>query len=292
MKRLVVTAVGVLGMLMVSVPAQAIEILGTLSLAGRVQYDTQFDPDDVCGVDPAPCTNPEDAIIDFFPAGTGSGQGGVTLFGATGYFNGGADSGLPNDGLLPGAIGVIYDLTNVTSLATTNPPGPVDGSAPVTRWIDFANPGPGTDPDAEDLHFDLIGLVAQAGTDCAVAAVDGCIASGFFKLTETTFPSGEDGVNIAFNVLGQWHNVGDIGDYIGQFGAEFVGYTIQEIFDLIALGEDVSCVDPNEGNVGCSWSAIFVPVSETLVPEPVSLLLFGTGAAVLAARRRRQMRTK
>jgi len=252
----------------IAAPASAATITGTVSFGGGVIYDNR------CTDCPVPGTTADNAIIDFLPLGTGEGQTQIELFSVSGYF--------ASVGLAAGQLAAILDLTNVSTLAGTPPT-----SGPI--YTDAANlASGGGDGFLQDfvgeptLVFNLQSFTIQSGPDCSVSPVSGCVVNGIFKITELG-----NGISVGFGVLGEFVNGADSGFYEGLFSAEFVEQdTVLELLELIASGADVTCPS-NTPSGACSWSADFAPVASE-VPEPATMLTFGAGAALLAARRRRR----
>jgi len=283
MKRTIAGLGLVLGLVATSaVPAQAALIVGTIGIGGTLAYDN-------LGSGTPTLADNGLAIIDFIPLGGGSGVGNVLVNSATGYFDGAAGyatpASLPGNGLevvfIPpsGGNATIRDLTN----DPTVPDGTaveVPGDIPVVNFISNF-----IDPDALGLHFDLTGVGTQTGPDCSVSQVSGCTINGIFKLTDSG-----TGVNVAFTVFGNFVNGADSGAFVGQFGAEFLNVgNVAQLLTLIAAGNDIcSAIEGPGGN--CTWSANFIDEFQAQVPEPATMLTFGAGAALLAARRRRQLR--
>jgi|SoiMethySBSTD1v2_1073268.scaffolds.fasta_scaffold389498_2 hypothetical protein len=281
MKRLCAGLGLVLGLVAVSAaPAQGAAIVGTLGVGGTLAYNNLGN-----GILGDPSNGL--AIIDFVPIGGGVGDGSVLVNSATGYFDGvggfATPASLPNNGLTvvfsppSGGQASIKDITN-------DPTQPnavamfLPGDLPVINFLANFN-----DPDAVGLHFDLTQTLGQTGPDCSVSPVSGCVVNGIFKLTDSG-----PGVNIAFNVLGNFVNGPDSGLFVGQFGAEFLNVgTVPQLLALIATGSDVCTAIGGPGG-NCTWSANFQDVAS--IPEPATMLTFGAGAALLAARRRRQAR--
>ena len=92
-----------------------------------------------------------------------------------------------------------------------------------------------------------------------------------------------------------------ISNWTAIITAQYAGWTIQEMLDCLTLGlstgpEPCEVYTTGPGGVPTSWnlpennwSGDFIATSAE-IPEPTTLLLFGTGAAAMAIRRRRQNR--
>jgi len=232
--------------------ANAAPITGSMSLGGSVIY-----------VPFGPQPPGEASIIDFLPLLGGVGVEFAAL-GGTGYF-----------GALDGGSAVVTaDLTNDAALAAGGfgvyaPPGVL--GTPVVLLAGFA------DPDYAGLAFVLTEVVIQSGFPTCTGGEglgQSCVTGQVFNLQQTA-----EGLRINFDVRGFFYNVntGDIGQYKGAYATTFTGLTFNSAYALLAAGTPLTCE-----NTGCGVTATFTPV-----PEPATLLTFGAGTALLAARRRR-----
>jgi hypothetical protein len=155
--------------------------------------------------------------------------------------------------------------------------------------------------DYSNLTFDLTHVVDQSSAgQCTGAETSGTCFLGPFLLT-----AGEEGTGILLEVRGIFQDPSLTGcaeitghvdacdwddtPYVGRFTTQ-VGLTVQEILDIIeGGGTDPACgANIPAGTICASYSANFE--SAAAIPEPTTLLLFGTGAAALGYRRRRQAR--
>lgn len=260
----------VAGLLAVATPAHAALITGQFGIAGSITYDNLYDPTQAisatnfpgaAGLDmeilgyPPPPNNPTEPFFQ------------VTV--ATGYF-----AGL---GMTPGGTGRIKNITNVTPPTNANytyVPAGVDLTAtPITNFLS-------TFSQALGLQFDLTLFPNQSGAP-GCPATPTCV-EGPFKLTETV-----TGVDLAFDVYGNFINGGDSGFYQGNFTVSMAGLTLAEIGTRLFNGTDLACGDtPPNLEQPCAFAATFKPAAA--VPEPATMLTFGLGSLVLARMRRRK----
>jgi hypothetical protein len=249
--------------------AYAAPITGFLAIGGGITYDT---------VD-----NTGGAIIDWSPSGGGTGTV-VSVTDATGYFN--------PDGA--GVLGLdfldtmtIRDLTNTAALAG---PVPAPAYAPPGATVEvenFLSNPTGVGAALSGLHFDLTERVVQTPTaelqpcDFTEGLGDQCILGDIFILSQS-----QEGLRIALDVRGYFRNGMDEGYFTGGFSTTFTDLTFQEAYARILAGENLDCpAGVGTGRVPCSFDANFTNAEP--IPEPASLLLFGTGSTLLALRRRR-----
>ena len=257
MRRLVALTVFLLGTGLAT-SAEAAPVLGFLGWTGTgvLTFSTGGG---------APGTN----FIDWCPtniAGSGcvpdpggaTGLGDITVGSTSGSFL--AES-------LAGTFGDIKDQTDAPGNPvpyTTIVPGPVF----VTDWIelDDVNGGLGE----PDWTFTLTQLDLQS---CPTTAVTFC--TGTFFLTQV-------GSNVSVNMSG----LGFISDGLGNL----TGFTmlITGNFSGTTIAALVAAAASGAGAFTFSWSGELN--ANTVIPEPATLLLFGSGTAMLAFRRRRRTR--
>jgi PEP-CTERM motif len=252
--------------------AYAGPIVGFLGIGGGITYDT-------VGTTGA-------AILDWRPTGGGTGVG-LVVTDATGYFN--PDDGGPL-GLDVGTVMTIRDLTNDPTLAGVAPmpayaPAGFDVSVPnfLSNFTDISD---GVTAPVTGLHFDLTERVRNTSYPVCTGTEgegDTCTLGEIFVLSES-----EEGLRILLDVRGFFRNEGDEGYFRGAFSTTFTDLTFAEAYARLDRGENLDCPAAN-GTTGartsCSFDASFTPAQP--IPEPASLLLFGTGSTLLALRRRR-----
>lgn len=261
---------------MATLPGAALAgpINGFLAISGGVTYDT--------------VGNTGNAILDWAPTGTGFGNGFVVT-NATGYFN--------PDGAGVAGIDVvtqlqIRDVTGTLALSGAAPlpayapAGPVNVPNFLSNFVQIPNGADNTIAPLTNLHFDLTEMVRNnAFPMCTGAETEGdtCVLGEIFVLTET-----EDGLRINLDVRGFFRNAADEGFFMGAFSTTFTGLTFQGpdgAYAKLAAGTNLDCPDGAGGRTACSFDASFSNAQP--IPEPASLLLFGTGSTLLALRRRR-----
>lgn len=255
----------------VAVPASAADITGHLNIGGVVYYQGR-------GPTGGPSTGqaiigwdgtvpPPGSNTGSLPAGFGDG----TFFnvgGATGYF-----AGIP--GLL-GSSGSIVDLTNDPT--AVKPGGP--DFYPLTGAPSFLADFLSAFTAAPGLHFDLTDVPLQSGIPCAIAPPGSDCTEGVFKLSDTG-----GGVRVLFDVAGNFVNGGDSGAFTGAFSTTFTGYTLATFEAALDSNSLIACGVDND--TPCSFDANFDGVAPA-VPEPATLLMFGTGSLALTRLRRRK----
>jgi hypothetical protein len=247
-------------------------ITGFLGIGGGIVYDT--------------VGTTGGAILDWQPAGGGTGVG-LIVTTASGYFNPAGVAGIDF-----ATQYTIRDLTNVPALsgapplAALAPAGPVN----VPNFLsNFVDPDGVTAPVA-GLHFDLTEMVANTAypaCNLTEGLGDTCVLGNIFVLSQSTA-----GLRILLDVRGFFRNFNtmtqenDEGFFEGAFSTTFSDLTFQQAYNhLFVTGTNLDCPDGQGGRIACTFDANFTPVQP--IPEPASLLLFGTGSTLLALRRRR-----
>lgn len=132
------------------------------------------------------------------------------------------------------------------------------------------------------LTFIPVGSGTAAG--CTNNVGDVCTPPGS-PFTLTNVDSDMDGVtdrvSVGFSVDGTiFDGIGPITMFTGTFTTQFLGFT------ALSLLNAVSTLGFVQNSNSSTFTAQIIPG----IPEPATLVLFGTGAAVLAVRRRRQNR--
>jgi hypothetical protein len=259
-------AVGLALVLLAATSAQAITITGHIGFSGAVTYDTRG--------------TSGDAVIDFAPTSGGDGDL-IVISSVTEYFAGIPD--FPDNCSIAGgdcAGATILDMRNFSGgvdPATYIPAGPSTTNNFISGFVGSTLPA-----FYSGLHFDLTELVVQSGTTCGLTLAEGdsCV-EGPFVLTQT-----DQGLKIQFDVLGYFRNGSDEGYYNGSFSAVFNNMEYATYLNRVTgTGEDLRCGTDNL-TANCTFSANFDPIANNAVPEPATLLTFGLGASLLAARRR------
>ena len=250
--------------------AYAGPIVGFLGIGGGITYDT-------VGTTGA-------AILDWRPMGGGTGVG-LVVTDATGYFN-------PDGG---GALGIdfgtqytIRDITNSAGLAGAIPSPALApaGDVNVANFLsNFTNDPDGTVNPLTGLHFDLTEMVRNTAYPACTGGEgegDTCVLGEIFVLSES-----DEGLRILLDVRGFFRNEGDEGFFKGAFSTTFTDLTFAEAYARLDAGENLDCPsnDGQGGRTSCTFDANFTNAQP--IPEPASLLLFGTGSTLLALRRRR-----
>jgi len=298
MRRLVTLTFGMLAMVSLAVPAVAATITGHIGFSGGIAYATL----DTSG----------HAILDFTPLGTefaggtsgGSGVGSlITIDGVTNYFAAfnaitnptGHGAGIPTfskDGVNAATV-TVQDLTN--SAAATYGAFAPTGVLGAPLVANFLNTFTSAILPAfyTGLHFDLTEVLVAPGAACTGAETIGQSCSeGPFTIEDTL-----NGIRVNFDVLGTFVNGADSGKYNGSFAADFNGLHFQSGADgsdglfkrLDVTGADLMCGTGN-ATTNCTVTGNFDPVPT--VPEPLTLLTFGSGSAFLAAMLRRRRKNQ
>lgn len=142
--------------------------------------------------------------------------------------------------------------------------------------------------DYTGLTFNLTEVVDPS---TGVALCTGNIAAGTscylgpFLLTATA----SDKTTITLVVNGIFDDTQPAWDptpYTGSYTTQ-LNFSVQQILDILdGNATDPFCTNNQVGTICSSYSANFVPTAS--IPEPASMITFGTGALLLALRRRRQ----
>src|SRR5688572_7148738 len=279
MVRKVLTGAVAIGA-MVALPgsAFALPITGFLGFGGGIVYDT--------------INTTGGAILDFQNPPSGGVGTGLVVTMATGYFN---PDGNGTAGIDFGTQLQIRDLTNVLagSGAIPLPAFAPAGAVNVPNFLTVISDPDGVTAPVTGLHFDLTEMVSNASYPACTGAEglgDTCVLGNIFVLSQST-----NGVRILLDVRGYFRNfspvtqTNDEGFFEGAFSTTFSDLTFAQLYNnLFVTGANLDCpasAGGGAGRTGCTLDANFTPAQP--IPEPASLLLFGTGSTLLALRRRR-----
>jgi len=138
--------------------------------------------------------------------------------------------------------------------------------------------------------FTLTFIEAGSGTlaGCTDLPGDVCTPTGSpFTLTNGVDTNGDnvaDSVSVLFAVSGTiFDGIGPLTAFQGSFTTQFVNQTALSLLNAIVANGFVS------NSNSSTFEATIIP---NVIPEPATLLLFGTGAAALAVSRRRRQNRK
>ena len=196
--------------------------------------------------------------IDWLPLATGEGVI-LTADPGTEYF-----SGIFNPAISPAYEGDSIDLTGQV--------------LPLANFLNQFQENPDVPSQYDDLSFTLTKVVAPVAPPCTGAeAINVSCSFGSFTLKPT-----ESGVAVNFNVEGffidpTFSDNGSLNKATGVYTTQLIDPsddTIAEIMAIIGSG----------GSIRSGYSATY---TASAIPEPATLLTFGTGA-LFAARKRRK----
>ena len=148
----------------------------------------------------------------------------------------------------------------------------------------FLNDFSAPDPKYDDLSFTLLDVVDPTAPPCTGFEGNNQPCSlGEFTLTQTSTATGT-AVTVNFNVLGFFVDLteGDPGINLAT-GA----YTTQLNTPAVDTIAEVRAIILSGNSVQASYSATY-NVNPAVIPEPATLLTFGTGSFLLAAHKRRR----
>jgi hypothetical protein len=178
------------------------------------------------------------------------------------------------DGGVLAPITPLVTLVHETNLNfTTFPPGDI---TPPFDMFEFPCTAPCTTANPPiDFVLTHINTCAENGGTPNVT----CFGNSPFLFTEHTV-GGTTKTDVTLNLFGTVHDTTTpnlISNWTGNFTGNFNG-SIADLFAVIEAG----------GTIGNSFSATKIVIAPAAVPEPATLLMFGTGTAIFGAMRRRK----
>jgi hypothetical protein len=243
----------VLAFLGFTVPASAVELSGTLNIAGAVQVTA--------------------GQIDWFPTGGGDGTFVVTPP-ASGYFT---DPG--------NALGPIWDpFLGVTGTSLDLAQAPTAGfaTAPINTPISVSNFLSGftgtSNPEYSDLNFTLTFIPAASSSDgvCTGALAIGHSCNlGAFQITQQS----ADQLTVTMDMFGIFNDPSlGISSLLATGVYSTQGSLLGSTRNLISTVPQLLAELAKPGGfIGASYSATFTAPAGAPVPEPATLFLLGTG---------------